>query len=463
MTIREQMASDLCHEDLLERLGWLIRLRWMAAAGLFLSILVARYALHLALAIEPLLAVNAMLLLANAAYQALWRQWAAAPPAQLVRFGIVQMVVDFVFLAILLHYSGGAENPLIVTFVFQCIIASMLFTPGRSYLLAGLAVGLVGLMVILERTGLWPHQHLPGYLSDEPAQNDLFVAGVLVTLAVVLFVAVYLTTTIERASRRRRQEWARKSRELEEAREQMQQADKMAALGELAASMAHDINNPAGVLCARLEIMQYEGAFDNLPDRLRKDIATLQEHAQYLRRVAENWTTFARKTPVRFERVDLNEVVERTTAMMAESLLSHRIRLELRACPTPLPVRGDLVRLQQVVLNIINNARDAMPRGGTLSIRTHGDRSNGRGTAVIEIEDSGVGIAAEDLGRIFEPFFSKKARHGTGLGLAICQKIVKEMDGEIRVSSQTGQGSVFSIHLPVMLSATRSAIDVHAA
>jgi signal transduction histidine kinase len=457
-----QIAWDLCREDLFERLGWLIRLRWLAAAGLLTVILFARYGLWLAVSLPPLLAMNAVLVLCNVAYLRIWHRWEHEPLPFLVRLGIVQMVMDFVILTILLHYAGGIENPFRVTFVFQCTIASMLFTPALSYLLAAFAVALASGMVTLEHYGLWPHHHLEGYLPAVMPNGRLYIAGALASLTMTLFVSVYLTTTIERAYRRRRSEAQRQSRELEQARDQMQQADKMAALGELAASMAHDINNPAGVLCTRLEIMQAEGAFDNLPDRTRHDLSTLQECAQYLRRVAENWTQFARKSPTRLGHVDLNDAVHRTAAMVAESLLSHHVRFDVQVDAHPLWVRGDLVRLQQVILNLINNARDAMPEGGVLTIRTRAlAGSNGAPGAVVEVEDSGTGIAPEDLDRIFQPFFSKKPnRQGTGLGLAICQKIVKEMEGEIRVRSEAGKGAVFSIHLTTIPSPKRSTADV---
>jgi signal transduction histidine kinase len=282
---------------------------------------------------------------------------------------------------------------------------------------------------------------------------------VLITLAIVLFVSFYLTTTIEIASRRRRSEVARHSAELEEAREQVRQADKMTALGQLAANMAHDINNPAGVICTRLEVMEAEGAFDNLPDRLQRDLAILREHAQYLRRVAQNWTDFARKRSLHIGRIDLNEAVRRTVAMVADSLEPRRIALDMDLRETPTFIGGDLVGLQQVILNLVNNACDAMPRGGTLRIHTGVTLGPDRSPhALLEVEDTGTGIAPEDLERIFEPFFSRKPKgQGTGLGLTISRQIVKEMNGEIRVRSRPGEGTVFTIEFPADSTGERAA------
>jgi signal transduction histidine kinase len=455
----DNLTLDLCQEDLYERLGWFIRLRWLAVVGLFATIAFTRFEFNLHPAVLPLLVLNGALALCNAAYLLVWRQWRSASIGRLSRFGIVQTIVDYVILTVVLHYSGGVENPLLVTFVFQCIIAGMLFRPSLSYLLAGVAMLLACGMVVLEQVNIWPHCHVVGYLGEELYNQKLYVAGVLITLGIVLGVSVYLTTTIETTSRNRRREAAKRSQELEEAREQVQQADKLAALGELAASMAHDINNPAGVICSRLDVMEAEGVFDHLPDRLRRDLLTLRECAQYLRRVAENWTSFARKKAPNVGSIDLNEAVRGTTAMVAESLASHGIRLELVLHDSPIWVCGDLVRLQQMLLNLVNNARDAIRSGGTLTIQTGLEPdSTDRPRALLQVEDIGVGIAPEDLDLIFQPLFSRKPPgQGTGLGLAICQKIVKEMDGDIQVRSRLGHGSVFSIYLPARALSARMA------
>jgi len=252
---RQQLASDLVQEDLYQRLGWLIRLRWLAVCGLLITILFTRYVLQFRPALVPLFTLNAALLIANLFHLSYWRRSRTSPVESLVRFAITQTILDYVILTVLLHYSGGVENPLIVTFVFQCIIASMLFSPSVSYLLAATALILVSAMVLFEQFNLWPHRHLDGYLPPGLPSQGQYLLGELITLTIVLSVSVYLTTTIETASRRRRTEVAKRSAELEEARDQIRQADKMAALGQMAANMAHDINNPAGVICSRLEVM----------------------------------------------------------------------------------------------------------------------------------------------------------------------------------------------------------------
>lgn len=447
----QRFSSSLWREDLHERLGWLIRLRWFAVVGLFLTIVFARYVLRLPLSMPPLIAMNALLLVSNAVYSWVLRRWREAARRWLVRFGVLQTIVDYVILVVVLHYSGGIENPMVAMFVFQCIISSMLFTPALSYWLAGLAVLLIGALGLLEYYGAIRHMHLEAFMGSEVRNPLLYTLGVLAAMTLLLFVSVYLATTIETASRRSRAVAARRAVQLEEAREQIQQADKMAALGEVAASMAHDLNNPAGIICSRFDIMEAEGAFDELPERLRTDLGTLRDHAEYLRRIARNWTTFARKSTSQTRRIDLNKAVRRMSAMIAEFLPAHGIQLEINLHEFPLWVYADPVGVQQVVLNLVNNARDAMPDGGTLTIQTR-LQSNppGNDLALLEVRDSGIGILTEDLERIFEPFFSRKSEgEGTGLGLSICQKIVKEMDGRIAAKSEVGKGTTISVEVPI--------------
>jgi signal transduction histidine kinase len=155
--------------------------------------------------------------------------------------------------------------------------------------------------------------------------------------------------------------------------------------------------------------------------------------------------------------MDANEVVGHTTAMVAEALSSHKVRLEIELCSFPLWVCGDQVRLQQVILNLVNNAREAMPQGGLLTIRTTTSlNTDQQSCAVIEVEDTGTGIDPQDLPHLFEPFFSRKPKgQGTGLGLAICQSIAKEMGGEMSVHSRVGKGTIFSVILPILSSSKR--------
>jgi signal transduction histidine kinase len=171
-------------------------------------------------------------------------------------------------------------------------------------------------------------------------------------------------------------------------------------------------------------------------------------------RIIKNLLAFARSpSDASFQRVDLKQSLEEILSLIDYKLKHMNIRLALELAPVP-PLYAQGERLQQVFINIILNALDAMPQGGTLGIRL--DRKDG--TAVVRIADTGTGIRPEYLSRIFDPFFTTKGvGKGTGLGLSISYAIIKEHDGRIEVQSEVGRGSTFIITLPIGRDGSRSA------
>jgi signal transduction histidine kinase/ActR/RegA family two-component response regulator len=222
------------------------------------------------------------------------------------------------------------------------------------------------------------------------------------------------------------------------------QAQKMQAVGQLAGGIAHDFNNMMTVVI---------GSCDLLADEVAGNAIAMAE-VQELRRVGERaaaLTTqllaFSSQQVVRTEVLDLD-----ATVAQAESLIRRVLRtdIELRRVPSSRPayVRADPVQLQQVLLNLALNARDAMPGGGTLTFTTAVRRGAG-GTVTLTARDTGTGIAEDLLARIFEPFFTTKERgKGTGLGLPTAQGIIAQFGGELTVESTVGEGSSFTIVLP---------------
>jgi PAS domain S-box-containing protein len=220
----------------------------------------------------------------------------------------------------------------------------------------------------------------------------------------------------------------------------MLQAARLAAVGELAASIAHEINNP--LYAARNSLYLHE---DDLPSELR-DSQYLRIAREQLARIAgiiERMRNFYRPDRGELAPADLNQILEGTLAL-AEVHVRH---IPIRVIFTPAPDLPDVVcnadQLRQVFLNLILNAIDAMPRGGALTVRTIG----GASVALVEVQDTGVGIPPDVRARLFEPFFTTKAS-GTGLGLSISAHIVTQHGGQIEVESEVGQGSTLRVVLP---------------
>ena len=222
--------------------------------------------------------------------------------------------------------------------------------------------------------------------------------------------------------------------------EQLREGQKLEALGRLAGGVAHDFNNLLTVIKGNADLMK-EGLPDGLTaDELVDDIRGAADRAAGLVR---QLLTFGRRQPVRPEVVDLNEVVKETVGMLRR-VLGSKVQVAADLSPRAALVRADRTQLVQVVMNLAVNARDAMPRGGTLTVATRAGRR-----VRLEVADTGTGMPPEVRAKIFEPFFTTKGPgKGTGLGLATVYGIVKQSGGEIAVDSTPGVGTTFRVDLP---------------
>ena len=233
-----------------------------------------------------------------------------------------------------------------------------------------------------------------------------------------------------------------RTRELKETQAQLIQAEKLAALGELSAGVAHEINNPLHILQAYVEHMSSklppDTPFADFLDPMRNALDSIARLAGQLR-------DFSRPAGGEWKPLSINRTLENVLKLVNKEMMHCQIELEDCMAPQLPMVTGDNRQLEQVFLNIILNARDAMPGGGRLAVETYA----GDNMVHVRFADTGIGIREENLQRIFEPYFTTKEDRGTGLGLAICQRIVSQHGGRISVSSKLGEGTVFILHLPV--------------
>ena len=247
---------------------------------------------------------------------------------------------------------------------------------------------------------------------------------------------------------------AERTRELSEANEHLRRAqqqlvmsEKLAAIGELTAGVAHEINNPVAVIQGNLDVLR-----DVLGDAaapVREEIRLIHQQADRIRQIVTKLLQFAR--PGEFagyvEEVDVNAVLADCLLLTRHNLEKGRIDVDLREAAT-VPVEINRSELQQVLINLIVNAIQAMPEGGTLTLASENwlehDQPMG---AVLRVRDTGQGIAPENLSNIFDPFFTTKKGSGTGLGLSISYTIVERYGGRIEVSSRPGEGAEFVVRL----------------
>jgi signal transduction histidine kinase len=227
-------------------------------------------------------------------------------------------------------------------------------------------------------------------------------------------------------------------------------SEKLAATGRLAASIAHEINNPLEAVQNALYLLQKELGEDS-SKRPYLDIAARE--TQRMSRILRQMLGFYRQQEAMGE-TDLNALVEEAGGLVAKRLRERGVQIANQLDPALPRIRASADQLKQVVLNLLLNAADAMPKGGTITVATQAGAGAetelfGRDAVQIQVRDTGEGIPDDLLAQIFEPFFSTKTRKGTGLGLWVSQGIVQSHGGTMRVRSRIGRGTTFMITLPV--------------
>jgi PAS domain S-box-containing protein len=239
-----------------------------------------------------------------------------------------------------------------------------------------------------------------------------------------------------------------KNEEIRTMAQQLWLSAKLASVGELAASIAHELNNPLATVSLRVESLLNRTPAES-PSR--RALEVVAQETKRMGDLVANLLQFSRRGQEQISTVDLCQELTRAVELVYYHLRKRRITVVQEfAADTP-TLYADRQKLRQVFLNLLTNASDAMPEGGTLTLRTAASTLEGGKPAVqIDFQDTGVGIAAEHLDQVLAPFFTTKEEgKGTGLGLAICRRVVQEHHGTLEVQSQVGQGTTIHIVLPV--------------
>jgi two-component system, NtrC family, sensor kinase len=230
---------------------------------------------------------------------------------------------------------------------------------------------------------------------------------------------------------------------LERQRRELLRAERLVAVGRISAQITHEIRNPLNAIGLNTELLAEELASGGSAEA-RQLVTAIGREVDRLNGVAEEYLRFARLPRPLMAREDLNEILSGLLDFVGPELASAGVRVDRQLAPGLPPVLADEGQLRAAFLNLLRNSREAMPRGGTVTIGTRLDPS---GAVEVEVRDTGGGIPAQDLPRIFDPFYSTKER-GTGLGLAFTLQVLKEHGGSIRCESAVGRGTAFLVSLP---------------
>jgi signal transduction histidine kinase len=542
---------------------WLIQMRWLVVVVATALVVVAVRVLSVlpGAVWSPLVLTITLLGATNVLYTVL----AARPHLHYLE---AQIVTDLVLLTLLVHFSGGVENPLSMMALFHVVIAGVLLAPRRCYAAAGFAALLFGVMAWLEYSGAIAHYAFglfpQGRASKlDPTHDLLFVVNRVAVQAVMLgLIAYFVTTLAERAHTNelrleamadralgerqlleqalattgtglrvcnaqlepewlnsRWREWfepgccldsaimpvpardtvkdgqtrvtevrlpdksgaepadseriyqlttapvldadagivqiaelAQDITQQKRAQAQLLTAGKMAAVGRLAGQVAHEVNNPIAIISGKARLL-LSARRDELSPKVAAELEKIVALSDRVADIARGLLSYGRPSPAARSAVDVCAMVRNAMTMVEQRAQAGGVRLEDQLGPSPIDVRANTGELEQVFLNLLLNALDAVDDDGTISATARATELDSGPAVAVAISDDGHGIPEDVLARIWEPFFSTKDDdHGTGLGLAICQGIIEGHGGRIEVKSAPGAGTTFSVTLPVMAS-----------
>jgi two-component system NtrC family sensor kinase len=265
----------------------------------------------------------------------------------------------------------------------------------------------------------------------------VFLVGVAIIFLVIFKLVDKLVSHLEESDQRR-----------EAAYREMQESSKLASIGRLAAGVAHEVNNPLAIINEKAGLIKDLAEFT--PDFPQKEklvplTGAILQSVDRCRTITQRLLGFARRMDVSIQMLSLNEVIEEVLGFLEKEALHRNVDLQLNLAHDLPRIASDRGQLQQVFLNILNNAFDAVQDGGRVAITSFEVDVD---TVAVTIQDNGQGMSQETMAHIFEPFFTTKKGYGTGLGLSITYGIVKKLGGDIKLKSQLGAGTTFNVFLP---------------
>ncbi len=322
------------------------------------------------------------------------------------------------------YITGVSLTLLQLAYLAPLVAGTWLGSRALGLVLAAIASACVGAISFHLDASMWPS-----------AIDTLGCAGIFL---VVVVLTDRLRSYVEREQLQR---WA--------AVEQLRHADRLNVIGVLAAGVAHELGTPLNVIAGNAELLDSD---DSSRDDVHKAAATILHQTDKISAIITHLLAFGRRNQSGRSVVELDRVTRAAVELLSSTARKRNTQIDLTPSPAPIRVRATDAHVEQVISNLLLNAMQSMPRGGTIRVRTGVEtrtRDTSRTFGTITVEDEGTGIAEADLPRIFDPFFTTKdVGEGTGLGLSVSYGIVQDHGGSIEVASQPGRGSSFVVLLP---------------
>jgi signal transduction histidine kinase len=456
-----QYRRDLTitEQELVERLGWFTHVRWLMACGTLVLLLFCWWGLgvrfHVASArpaLGPAIYVTVLIFIYNAVFTVLVgriRHGGAIRRQRLNVLALGQIACDMIAVTALVHHTGGVANYFVILVLLPMVIASELLPQALAYLCAAGAAALINAMAWGEYFGLLTHIHVDlsggrGHSVVSGLHADwVYVLQVTGAMSAMSFMMVFIASAISTRLRQR-------ERELEDAYRRLHDADEAKSF--FMRKAGHEMRAPLAAIVSILDAVSRDGQA-RLTDQQRQLMNRAALRSKALMEMVNDLRRYARlraapRDVLHSGYLALGDLAEQVIELLgthaAEAGLSLTARVE------PVPVTADEELIKQVIINLVTNAIQYTPHGGSVEIVVRVDKP----WAVLEVADTGIGLSDAARRHLFEEFYrspeaKKTFRDGTGLGLSICKRIIDIHGGQISAQSRPGEGSIFSIRLPL--------------
>jgi signal transduction histidine kinase len=461
----QEKTTDYSPEEraLILRLRVYVNMRWLAIPSIIIATLVASMVFHIGFPTLPVYIICAIIALYNFLLLRLTQGLEKQKPELVIRrveaYGNAQVILDLVMLTVLIHFTGGIENPFIFLYIIHTSAAAIFLSKRWAYGLTTLAMAMVTVMVFLEYFGVIPHVNLEGFVLPYRYKELSRVIAVVLALATLAYAFDYVITAIVGELRRRQREVMKlKDQLLERRKMELEQCstevvklveERRRFVGFLGI-VAHDLQSPLVATQSLLSYIVdgYTGEItDGQKDLMQRGIRRIDGLMTLITDLLDIPRIEAGQLKREMREISVNEVVRQATDGLDKLARQKGIALTVELPQTSPKVYASNRRLQQVVTNLVGNAIN-YTRDGMVLVRVADDDD-----VRVEVIDTGIGIPPDDLPRLFEDFFrgSNVGVKGTGLGLSISKRIVEAHGGKIWAESpnpETGKGSRFTFTLP---------------
>jgi signal transduction histidine kinase len=441
--------------QLAKRVGWLIKLRWLAVVGVVLATIFAGNVSGIFVRQGPVYCIAAFLALYNLAMLVLVKHIVKSNirrTNRAIRLLIdVQIALDLLALTALLHYSGGIESPFVLFYVFHMVIASILLSVCESYLHATFSVVLFVLLVLLEYKQIIPHYSVVASVGRDLHSDGVYILGAVVALTVTVYCVVYMTSVIT-IQLKEQQAATRQANILLKHKDRIKD--------EYVLRVTHDIKGHLATIQSCLDVLANK-LVGSLNERQTEFVNSAHNRTRKLTRFVRallRLTQMRLSNNLEMDVFSLTEAIKTAIVAVQTKAEGKSITLTYTVETSDDEVLGNQFSIIEMATNLLLNAIKYTPQDGSIEVGAKDDGDQ----VLVEISDTGIGIPREELPKIFDEFYRatnarKVEEDGTGLGLSISKQIVERHGGRIWVQSNEGPGTTFRFTLPKSLESGRKA------